>query len=280
MEFISPTPSAVFTITSDTEWPSIAFQTDGAGPHTWNWEVMWGAYKQAGSVNTPSNQWDAQSVVTNYGGTLTVSAQSNSSQSSIQNAATTVTIKGTNPSAAEVTQFLARQSGSAGFDKILMQESRCRHFNAVGEPIQSFDNGYGMCQLTNPVPSFGQVWNWKLNVQAGLSLFSVKRTAAINYLSQNNRSYTDEQLEYEAVSRWNGGSYHEWDDQAEQWIRHPNILCDSTTGNIGWDMNDPANTGQTEADLHKRDSPSYGKPPGPGAHWKYLGVCYADKVLG
>jgi hypothetical protein len=280
MQFISPSQDSVFTITSGAEWPGIALQTDATGPHTWNWKISWGAFQQSGSVNTPSNQWDAQSVVTNFGGTLTVSAQDNNSQSSIQNAATTVTIKGTNPSAAEVTQFLASQPGSAGFDKILMQESRCRHFNAAGEPIKSFDNGYGMCQLTNPVPSFGQVWNWKWNVLAGLSLFAEKRAAAINYLSQSNRTYTDEQLEYEAVSRWNGGSYHEWDDHDGKWIRHPNILCDSATGNIGWDMNDPANAGHTEADLHKRDSPNYGKPPAPGAHWKYSGVCYADKVLG
>jgi hypothetical protein len=137
-----------------------------------------------------------------------------------------------------------------------------------------------MCQLTNPVPGFDQVWNWKLNVQAGLSLFSGKRTAAINYLTQNNRSYTNEQLMYEAVCRWNGGSYHEWDDKAGKWIRHPNILCDSATGNIGWDMDDAANKGKTEVELHKRDSASYSKPPGASAHWQYSGVCYADKVLG
>jgi hypothetical protein len=275
MRFISPTTNSTFTITSGAEWPSIPLQTDGTGAHSWTWDVTWGAFKQSGSANTASNQWDAQNVVTNYGGALTVRVQANN-----QNSIIIVKIKGTNPSVGEVTQFLASKPGSAGFDKILIQESGCKHFNALGEPIRSFDNGYGMCQLTNPVPGFDQVWNWKLNVQAGLSLFSGKRTAAINYLTQNNRSYTNEQLMYEAVCRWNGGSYHEWDDKAGKWIRHPNILCDSATGNIGWDMDDAANKGKTEVELHKRDSASYSKPPGASAHWQYSGVCYADKVLG
>jgi hypothetical protein len=275
MNITSPMPNARFIITSSAEWPSIPFQTDATGDHTWNWEMEWASFAQSGSTNTPSNQWDAKTVITNYGGTLTVSAQVNGQTATIM-----VKVCGTNPSAAEVAQFLATKPGTAGFDKILQHETGFRHFNASGEPIRSFDNGYGMCQLTNPPPSFEQVWNWKSNVEGGLALFAVKRKAAITYLSQNNRSYTDDQVKYEAVSRWNGGSYHEWDMNAGNWVRHPNILCDSTTGNIGWDMDDDANAGKTEAQLHQRDSPSYRKGrTGPDDHWKYSGVCYADKVL-
>ena len=136
-----------------------------------------------------------------------------------------------------------------------------------------------MCQLTTPAPSFEQVWNWRLNIDGGLTLFGQKRTAAIGYLGQSNRTYTADQLKYETVCRWNGGSYHEWDTKAAKWIRKATSLCDSQTGNIGWDMTDPQNNGKTEADLHKRDSGSYSKTPGAGAHWKYTGVCYADHVL-
>jgi hypothetical protein len=135
-----------------------------------------------------------------------------------------------------------------------------------------------MCQLTTPAPTFEQVWNWKLNVDGALSLFAQKRLAAIAYLSQGNRSYTNDQLKYETVCRWNGGAYHEWDAKAG-WVRKSNILCDSATGNIGWDMNDSANSGKSEAELRKRDHGSYSKPPASGAHWMYSGVCYADKVL-
>jgi hypothetical protein len=265
----------MFTITSGTDWPSIPFETDGTGLHAWNWEISWGAFKKSGIANSPSNVWDAKSVITNYGGTLTVRAQANN-----QVAIITVKVQGTNPSGAEIDQFLSTQPNSDGFGKILQQESGWRHFNATREPIRSFDNGYGMCQLTSPVPTFEQVWNWKLNVAGGLKLFADKRTTAITYLSQNKRSYSNDQLRYEAVSRWNGGSYHEWDETAGKWVRHPNILCDSATGNIGWDMNDEENKGKTESELHTRDKGSYGGSPPAGAHWKYSGVCYADKVLG
>ena len=276
MNITSPMSNARFMISSGPDWPSIPFQTDGTGTHTWNWEVKWGGFTKSASANTPSNQWEAKLVVTNYGGTLTVRAQANG-----ETAILSVRIYGVNPSAAEVVQFLASKPGSAGFDKILQHETGYRHFNVAGEPIKSFDNGYGMCQLTTPVPSFEQTWNWKSNVEGGLALFADKRRAAIAYLSQSNRSYTEDELKYEAVSRWNGGSYHEWDTQAGTWVRHSNIVCDSATGNIGWDMNDADNTGKTEAQLHRRDSASYGKGrPGPNEHWRYSGVCYADRILG
>ena len=137
-----------------------------------------------------------------------------------------------------------------------------------------------MCQLTTPTPTFDQVWNWKLNIDGGLTLFGAKHMAAITYLSQSSRTYTGDQLKYETVCRWNGGNYHEWDTKTGVWVRKPNILCDSNTGNMGWDLNDSENKGKTEAELHKRDKDSYSKAPQPGSHWKYFGVCYADKVLG
>jgi hypothetical protein len=274
MNITSPAPNAVFTISSQAAWPSIPFQTDATGTHTWNWEVSWNTFKQTGSVTTPSNQWDAQAAVTNFGGTLTVRVQT-----ATDNAIITVRIQATNPAAADVSSFLATKSNAIGFDKILLKESGGRNFGPTGEPIRSFDGGYGMCQLTTPVPSFQQVWNWKSNVEGGLSLFANKRLAAISYLSQSGRTYTPDQLMYETACRWNGGSYHEWDAVNNAWIRHPNILCDSATGSIGWDMTDPENAGKTEADLHQRDSASYRSRPA-DAHWKYFGVCYADQLLG
>jgi len=110
-------------------------------------------------------------------------------------------------------------------------------------------------------------------------LFQSKLSAAKTYLSQNG-TYSQDQLQYEAVCRWNGGSYQVWDSKAKAWAWNPNVLCDSATGNIGWDVTDSENKGKTETDLHKRDSASYKSPPGSDAHWRYFGVCYADAVLG
>lgn len=98
-------------------------------------------------------------------------------------------------------------------------------------------------------------------------------------LTQSSRTYTADQLKYEAVCRWNGGSHHEWDAKAVAWVRKASILCDTKTGNIGWDMTDAENKDKTEAALRKRDSDSYKKPPTATAHWKYSGVCYADRIL-
>jgi hypothetical protein len=105
------------------------------------------------------------------------------------------------------------------------------------------------------------------------------RAAAIEYLSRERRSYTTTQLQFETVCRWNGGYYHEWDKKGGAWVRRTDVLCDSKTGNIGWDMTDDENKGKTELDLRKRDS------GGDNAHtadssWGYFGVCYADDVLG
>ncbi len=277
MKFKKPTATDVFTITSAPAWPSVAVETDATGPHTWTWTIQWGSFKKFGTAQTPGNTWDAQSVITNLGGTLTVVAAAGKESVSI-----TVKVKGTNPSATEVNTYLGTKQNAEGFDKLLEHESHFRNFNAQGEPVKSFDNGYGMCQLTAPPPGFEQVWNWKQNVDGGLALFATKRGDAVTYLSQSGRTYTTDQLAHEAVCRWNGGSYHSWDATAKPaaWVRKPDILCDPATGNIGWDMTDAENKGKTVADLHKRDCATYNQPPQSGAHWKYSGVCYADAILG
>lgn len=275
MKFVSPKPNQTFTIDATPEWPSIAFETDATGAHSWSWTIAWRTYKRSGNATTPGNKWEPGAALTSLGGALTVRAQAGAASATV-----TVILKGTNPSLSGVSSYLSTKANGAGFDKLLEHETKCKHFNAQGEPIRSFDGGYGMCQLTTPAPSFEQVWNWKTNVDGGLALFAQKRGAAIAYLSQSGRTYTSDQVTYESVCRWNGGAYHVWDAKAGAWARNPNVLCDSKTGNIGWDMTDAENKGKSETDLRKRDSGAYSGGPGAGAHWKYFGVCYADRILG
>lgn len=274
MKFIKPRMDETFTITAAPEWPSIKFETDEKGAHTWNWSIEWGKFKKSGKDTTTGSAWDAKEAIINYGGKLTVRVEANKKSASI-----TVKVKGTNPTDTIVKQYLLTKANSAGFDKIIGHESKFKNFNSQNEPIKTFDNGYGMCQLTTPAPNYEQVWNWKKNVDGGLELFEKKRQSAITYLSQSQRTYTSDQLKYETVCRWNGGSYHEWDTTNKKWVRNSDILCDSNTGNIGWDINDEKNSGKTEAELRKRDSSKYSKPPDSNSHWKYSGVCYADKIL-
>jgi hypothetical protein len=274
MKFTKPASNQLFTITSAPAWPTIVFETDANGAHTWQWSISWDMFTESGSVPTAANTWNAAPAIANRGGVLTVKATAGAASATIA-----VRINGTNPTAVDVTQYLATKPQSDGFGRIVQHETKCKHFNASNEPIKSFDKGYGMCQLTTPPPTFEQAWNWNRNVDGGLALFAQKRASALNYLGQNGRVFTEQQVTYETVCRWNGGAYHRWDAGANKWARTPTILCDSKTGNIGWDMTDAENAGKTEAVLHARDSASYSKPPGPGAHWKYFGVCYADRVL-
>jgi hypothetical protein len=135
--------------------------------------------------------------------------------------------------------------------------------------------------MTHPAPSYEHAWSWKANILAGSSLFKEKARIARSYLAQGGRPYTQDQLRRETLSRWNGGSYHEWDRQAAKWVRRKNILCDSATGNIGWAMNKPQNIDKTESQLHDRDKATYGRGTrGQSAEnaWGYSGVCYADHV--
>jgi len=64
------------------------------------------------------------------------------------------------------------------------------------------------------------------------------------------------------------------------WVRKASILCDTATGNIGWDMTKPENKDKTEAALRARDKGNYSAGRKPESTWGYFGVCYADRILG
>lgn len=274
LQISSPKANEVFYITDDAAWPSMAFTTNLPGQsHTWQWTIEWKTFKKSGSVTTPSNTWDAKTAIENLGGTLTVKVSAGSKSAQV-----IVKVLGKQCTEALVTAYLATKSNSGGFDKILKHESKMKHFTDAGEPIKSFDNGYGICQLTSPAPSYEQVWSWKKNIDAGLTLFATKRTAAVTYLTQSGRTATEDQIQHEAICRWNGGSYHTWD--GTKWVRDGNILCDTATGNIGWDKTDSRNQGKTEAQLRARDKASYSGGRKSGDPWKYSGVCYADRIMG
>lgn len=298
LTWISPVENAVFNITQDAALPTIAFEfkSETRGECKWSWVIKWEAkasglkererkgstlrtFKETGSFSTLNKRWEANFDEKVLGGKLTVTVIVGQ-----QTLVRTVVIKGLNPTKESVATYVATLDDMTGFEKLLEQETGCKHFiNVDSDPIVAFDQGYGITQTTNPAPSYEQVWNWKANILAGSSIYKEKVRAAKKYLSQAGRTYTDDQLKHEVFSRWNGGSYHEWDSTSNAWIKKNNIMCDSETGNIGWLMTDEKNKDKTESELHKRDKDTYkkGKKGQSADHaWVYTGVCYADHVLG
>ncbi|WP_206549518.1 hypothetical protein, partial [Cronobacter sakazakii] len=94
-----------------------------------------------------------------------------------------VKIKGQNPAVEDLHAFIDTFENSAGLKKVLAHESFNKQFiNLNGEPIVSFDQGYGMAQMTNPAPDYTTTWSWKEYVKAGRDLFQTKCEQAINHL--------------------------------------------------------------------------------------------------
>ena len=288
-----PKSGEKFYIDEDTIFPNVEFEieTDELPPYKLTWSISWPAavsglkessargkvlktFTLSGELSISSKLWKATfpSVV---GGTLTVKVCTPS-----ETFKRSVYILGKNPDQARVETFLKTIDDVKGFEKLLEQESKFKNFiNADGYPIVAFDGGYGMTQMTSPAPTFTQIWNWKENIKGGTALYKTKQAEAKQHLSSHKRSYTDEQLKLETWSRWNGGPYHVWNEAAKAWTRDPDILADSKTGNIGWNIKNIENKDKTESELHERDKDEYKKPPPKEKRlWTYSGVVYADHV--
>ncbi|MEH3021402.1 MAG: hypothetical protein PGN19_01565 [Pseudomonas oryzihabitans] len=292
--WLSPATNSIFFIDESAAFPEIFFEISDEyqPPYTWAWTIVWEA-KPSGLSEKPRGKtvkkftlsdsfistgraWVADLSGLVVGGELTVTVTSKTDKLSKK-----VIVKGTNPTKAAVNNYLSEMTDVKGFEAYLEQESQYKHFLSDGEPLVTFDKGFGITQVTNPSPSYPQIWSWKENINAGVNLFKQKQKEARAFLGSRNRSFTEDQLERETLSRWNGGSYHVWNSETQSWQRKKDILCDSQTGNIGWPMKDDKNIGKSESDLRKRDFESY--PKGTSGQteenvWIYTGICYADHI--
>lgn len=140
-------------------------------------------------------------------------------------------------------------------------ETATTHFRATADattfhrryPVHSADGGFGAFQLTNPVPTRTQIWNWKEHANGAYAVLLQKQANAVSYLNAHP-PYTPLQLKMETLSRYNGGAYHIWNGTS--WVRNPDIVC-GCTGN-----------------------PRKGKLiSNPQSECKVRGVCYADYAV-
>ncbi|QJQ03196.1 hypothetical protein C798_24070 [Herbaspirillum rubrisubalbicans Os34] len=296
-EWVKPNTLDKFYIDSEAVFPSIEFEikTEVAGPYKWSWLIAWDAhvsglrekprgskvasFSEKGEFTQDSKTWNAKSINKVVGGRLVVTVEVGGTKFR-----RTVLVLGKQPSAEKIKAYLEARDATA-LEKLVAQESKFKHFiNLDSEPVVAGDKGYGLTQLTKPVPKYSQIWSWKENLDAGIALVAEKKAAAKKFLDTHGaNSYTQDMLDLETISRWNGGSYHEWNTTDKKWQRKQNILCDSKTGNMGWNTDVPENKDKTESDLRDRDKDEYKKmKAGQTADhpWIYTGVCYADHVTG
>lgn len=294
--WVAPANNATFSIKADATLPEINFnfETTLTGPYQWSWKIEWNAkvsglrerarrgraiqtFKEEGTFSSTEKKWSVNLNDMVLGGDLTVTVVVQGKKITRK-----IIINGTNPESSDVKTYIDSIGDLDGFDKLLEQESHSKHFiNFDNNPIVAFDKGYGMTQITTPSPTYEQVWSWKKNIDVGSSLYKDKRDTAKRYLGRNGRAYTEDELEHETFSLWNGGHYYHWDAPHNQWVRKENILCDSETTNVGWDTNNTKNANMTESELRQRDREMYRRAQKDAEHpWVYSGVCYADHILG
>lgn len=106
---------------------------------------------------------------------------------------------------------------------ICWNESRWRHFLPNGKPLFNKNtNGttdWGLMQV-NEAP-LAERWNWKANLNRGISLLAEKRNHAEIYLQKHPQGVTETMIENEMIQRYNGGAYHKWDANTETWQEQP-----------------------------------------------------------
>ncbi|WP_042269918.1 hypothetical protein [Paraburkholderia heleia] len=294
-EWVRPATGDKFYIDESPKFPSVVFEikTDVPPPYQWKWTIVWDAqvsslresakrgkklrtFSQSGSFTSNEKSWEANLNDMIVGGKLSVQVAAGATEFR-----RTVFVLGKNPAKENVVSFIATMPNTLGFDKVVEQESHFKNFiNADNEPVVAGDRGYGLTQMTNPAPSYEQIWNWKENIKVGVKLFQEKQSEAKDAFGHH--PYTDDQLMRETFTRWNGGTYYQWNSETKQ-LERKNVLCDPTQGNIGWNMDNPSNAGRTADQLHERDKGQYSQMKAGQSKehpWTYTGMCYVDHIFG
>lgn len=289
--WLTPLSCSSYKIDEEAKFPEILYEikTDDEGPYEWQWDVKWvvkacpqrkdrprfnpkisKTYSECGKFTSMSKRWKASLDGKILGGVLTVKVKVGKAIFVRQ-----TLIKGIEPGADKINAELLKYGSKFPDEarlamKIFKQETGYRHFFSDDEPLVSFDNGYGLGQATNPVPSFEQVWSWKAHIKYIVEqVIKEKRELAKKYLDKHG-DYTAEDLDMETLVHYNGANYHYliWSESKKKWLKDDRILCDPEQSNKGWDMKDTANKSKTLQQLRKNE----------GTAPKYTGRCYAEHV--
>lgn len=288
-EWVTPESCQIFYIDEDAKFPEIVFEikTDEAGPYIWEWSISWApeacpqaegkkrfksknstAFSKTGNFKSEKNKWqcDLGAVI---GGDLIVKVKAGETTFVRK-----VTVLGKNPSKekilAEIDAGKTKEDNELA-KKIFTQESRYRQFYSDNEPLTSFDNGYGLGQLTNPAPTYEQIWSWKDHVTEILDKrIPWHRKRAKKYLEEF-KNYTQEMLDLETLASYNGWSqqqhYWNWNSSTNKWEVNSDVVCDPDQSNKGWMKN--SDSKNYSLDDFRKSSKT--KPI-------YTGRCYAEHI--
>lgn len=136
-------------------------------------------------------------------------------------------ILGDNPTKANIRALLPELP----LQVVAYKESRFRQFDNASLPLFGPPNGFGAMQIDTPPATARQLWDWRQNVAAGISLYRRKQREVTQHFTNTCRAHpeapqlTRDQLKLALYQYYNGGFYWEWDVKNLAW---------KTTGNVAY----------------------------------------------
>jgi len=153
-------------------------------------------------------------------------------------------IFGSNPPPADIVSTATAYSGVT-FARIACHEAFAKHFGLfvpAGAPSIGLDPngvswGVGLMQVTDGRENADIYWHWRINMGVGLTIWNSKMADAAGYVGRKRREFpndeipdlTRNQLELEAITRYNSGPYWKWNTNTKQWYASPPIMPDGRT---------------------------------------------------
>jgi hypothetical protein len=138
-------------------------------------------------------------------------------------------IRGENPTKAEIKSRLPHIAHQV----IAYKESRFLQFNKKNLPLVNQKKrpvGFGVMQLTrDPLLSARELWDWKQNVDAGVSKYEAGKRVVRKHYKNMRESHpklpelTADQLKIASYQYYNAGNHFYWvpDDTETKWVKNP-----------------------------------------------------------
>lgn len=173
-------------ITADPLMPQVSAQTQGGpGAYSTQWSLTVSYTRPDGTgtntdtfgpaTTTGANPWTVPWNGNFRGGSATLNWIINGTR----NGSISFNIGGINPSYTAIDTEIGSRNPPWFFTRMVSHESTYRQFDASGNSLFTNDKGYGLTQATT---SNGQdLWNWKGNITAGLSILNGKQAGAYSF---------------------------------------------------------------------------------------------------